>query len=146
MGMDAGKSVWGSGYLPSVYQGVQCRSEGEPVLYLSDPAGVNRTLRRRSLDALERINQKIAGEVGDPETITRTSRKPMPSSTGSAIAANSAARPVSRMKRSVETSDCGASVAVIVCKSNLTKPVVKDRWERASGVHSEFRSFVIGML
>ncbi|RYE38238.1 MAG: DUF1501 domain-containing protein, partial [Hyphomicrobiales bacterium] len=39
---DAGKSVWGAGYLPSVYQGVQCRSQGEPVLYLSDPAGIDR--------------------------------------------------------------------------------------------------------
>jgi len=74
---DAGKSVWGAGYLPSVYQGVQCRSEGEPVLYLDNPPGINRQLRRRSLDALDRINRKIAGEVGDPETITRISQYEM---------------------------------------------------------------------
>lgn len=74
---DAGKSVWGSGYLPSVYQGVQCRSEGEPVLYLSDPAGVSRSLRRKSLDALDRINRRTAEEAGDPETITRIAQYEM---------------------------------------------------------------------
>jgi hypothetical protein len=74
---DAGKSVWGSGYLPSVYQGVQCRSEGEPVLYLSDPAGISRKLRRRSLDALDRLNQTIASETGDAETITRLAQYEM---------------------------------------------------------------------
>lgn len=74
---DAGKSVWGSGYLPSVYQGVQCRSQGEPVLYLTDPPGVPRTLRRRALDALDRLNQQIASEVGDPETLTRIAQYEM---------------------------------------------------------------------
>lgn len=74
---DAGKSVWGAGYLPSVYQGVQCRSEGEPVLYLNHPAGINGPLRRRSLDALDRINQRIATEVGDPETVTRIAQYEM---------------------------------------------------------------------
>jgi Protein of unknown function (DUF1501) len=74
---DAGKSVWGAGYLPSVYQGVQCRSEGDPVLFLSDPAGISRDLRRRSLDTLDRINQKIADEVGDPETVTRIAQYEM---------------------------------------------------------------------
>lgn len=68
---DAGKSVWGSGFLPSVYQGVQCRSQGDPVLFLSNPAGITRSLRRRTLDALQEINEKTAREVGDPETLTR---------------------------------------------------------------------------
>ncbi len=74
---DAGKSVWGSGYLPSVYQGVQCRSEGEPVLYLKNPEGVTRDMRRRSLDTLDRLNQKIAEETGDPETVTRIAQYEM---------------------------------------------------------------------
>jgi hypothetical protein len=74
---DAGKSVWGSGYLPSVYQGVQCRSEGEPVLYLQNPDGVTRDMRRRSLDTLDRINQKIAKQTGDPETVTRMAQYEM---------------------------------------------------------------------
>jgi hypothetical protein len=43
---DAGKSAWGSGFLPSVYQGVQCRSEGDPVLFINDPKGMDRDLRR----------------------------------------------------------------------------------------------------
>ncbi|MBN8459157.1 MAG: DUF1501 domain-containing protein [Verrucomicrobia bacterium] len=74
---DAGKSVWGSGYLPSVYQGVQCRSQGEPVLYLADPPGISPPLRRRSLDALDRLNQQLAGEMGDPETLTRIAQYEM---------------------------------------------------------------------
>ena len=44
---DAGKSIWGSGFLPSVYQGVQCRSKGDPVLYLKDPKGVSRNLKKK---------------------------------------------------------------------------------------------------
>jgi hypothetical protein len=68
---DGGKALWGSGYLPSVYQGVQCRSQGEPVLYLQNPPGISRDLRRRSLDALAALNEQVAREVGDPETQTR---------------------------------------------------------------------------
>lgn len=68
---DGGKALWGAGYLPSVYQGVQCRSQGEPVLYLKNPDGISRDLRRRSLDALSALNQQTATEAGDPETLTR---------------------------------------------------------------------------
>jgi hypothetical protein len=67
----AGKSVWGSGFLPSIYQGVQCRSEGDPVLYVSDPAGMSRELRRSTLDAINAINQKHYNEIGDPEIHAR---------------------------------------------------------------------------
>ncbi|MAG30848.1 MAG: sulfatase [Deltaproteobacteria bacterium] len=66
----SGKSVWGSGFLPSVYQGVQCRSQGDPVLYLSDPSGMDRKVRRRSLDALRDLNS-MQLPLGDPETETR---------------------------------------------------------------------------
>ncbi|HSQ56967.1 MAG TPA: DUF1501 domain-containing protein, partial [Gemmata sp.] len=48
-----GQGCWGSGFLPSVFQGVQCRSKGEPVLYLSDPPGLDRDLRRLGLDAMK---------------------------------------------------------------------------------------------
>jgi hypothetical protein len=68
---DAGKSVWGSGFLPSVYQGVQCRSQGEPVLYLNDPPGVDRELKRKMIDAVNAVNQEHFLESGDPETLTR---------------------------------------------------------------------------
>ncbi len=67
----AGKSVWGSGYLPSVFQGVQCRSQGDPVLFLSNPKGTSSTLRRRALDAMAKINQETYEDAGDPETLTR---------------------------------------------------------------------------
>ncbi len=66
-----GKSLWGSGFLPSVYQGVQCRSQGEPILYVSDPAGMSRETRRRSLDALQQLNQIEYEQFGDGETLTR---------------------------------------------------------------------------
>ncbi len=66
-----GKSVWGSGFLPSVYQGVQCRSEGEPILYVSNPKGMSREVRRRSLDALKGLNEFEIRQFGDPETLTR---------------------------------------------------------------------------
>lgn len=68
---DAGKSLWGPGFLPSVHQGVQCRTRGEPILYVADPPGLTREGRRRSLDALARINAEHAERVGDPETRTR---------------------------------------------------------------------------
>jgi Protein of unknown function (DUF1501) len=70
----AGKSVWGSGFLPSVFQGVQCRSAGDPILYVKDPPGMSRDVRRRSLDALRRLNELELAEFGDPETVTRISQ------------------------------------------------------------------------
>jgi Protein of unknown function (DUF1501) len=66
-----GQGCWGSGFVPSVYQGVQCRSKGDPVLYVSDPAGMNREGRRQTLDALKDLNQLQASELGHPETATR---------------------------------------------------------------------------
>jgi hypothetical protein len=68
---NGGKNSFGSGFLPSVYQGVQCRSQGDPVLYASDPEGMDRELRRMSLDALKDLNQLQAEEMGHPETQTR---------------------------------------------------------------------------
>ncbi len=67
----AGKNAWGSGFLPSVFQGVQCRSQGDPVLYVSNPKGMDRDTRRLSLDALRDLNQMQAKELGNPETLTR---------------------------------------------------------------------------
>ncbi len=66
-----GKALWGSGFLPSVYQGVQCRSSGDPILYSSDPAGLGREARRRTLDTLRSLNRREAATFGDPETLTR---------------------------------------------------------------------------
>ena len=74
---DAGKSVWGSGFLPSVYQGVQCRSEGDPVLFLDDPAGMDRGLRKASIDAINAVNQQEFEEYHDPEILSRISQYEM---------------------------------------------------------------------
>jgi hypothetical protein len=74
---DAGKPLWGSGFLPSVYQGVECRSAGEPILYLRNPADVSREQRRAMLDVLDRMNQRTAREFGDPETLTRIAQYEM---------------------------------------------------------------------
>jgi len=73
----AGKSVWGSGFLPTVYQGVQCRSEGDPVLYLSNPDGVSRNIRRKTIDAINEINQKQYETFQDPEILTRVAQYEM---------------------------------------------------------------------
>ena len=68
---DAGKSVWGSGFLPSVYQGVQCRSEGDPILFLQDPEGMDRDLKRSSIDAINALNLADHEVFGDQETLSR---------------------------------------------------------------------------
>ena len=67
----AGKSVWGSGFLPSVHQGVQCRSSGDPVLYLSNPPGIDQDSRRRTVDTIQELDRIAAQKDGDPETIAR---------------------------------------------------------------------------
>ncbi len=66
-----GQGCWGSGFAPSVFQGVQCRSQGDPVLFVSNPDGMSREMRRKTLDALQAINQKQAETLGHSETITR---------------------------------------------------------------------------
>ena len=71
---DAGKSVWGSGFIPSVYQGVQCRSHGEPVLFLANPPGIGRDLRGQMIDAISDVNRMAYEETADSETLTRISQ------------------------------------------------------------------------
>ena len=68
---DAGKSVWGSGFLPGVYQGVQCRASGDPVLYVRDPEGMTRETRRATIDAIATIGRAGMAVHGDRETETR---------------------------------------------------------------------------
>lgn len=67
----AGGAAWGSGFLPSIHSGVQCRSEGDPILYVSDPKGVDRATRRRTIDAINKINEEQSKEFNCPETLTR---------------------------------------------------------------------------
>ncbi len=70
-GPSGGSSNWGSGFLPTVHQGVPFRGGAEPVLFLSNPRGVDRATQRDSLDALRDLNQLRLEEVGDPEIATR---------------------------------------------------------------------------
>jgi hypothetical protein len=72
-GPSGGNSCWGSGFLPTVHQGVQFRASGDPVLYLSNPEGVDAQLQRESLDSIRRLNQMKLDQVGDPEIATRIS-------------------------------------------------------------------------
>ncbi|WP_395718270.1 DUF1501 domain-containing protein [Prosthecobacter sp.] len=69
--------LWGSGFLPTQHQGVRFRNSGDPVLYLSNPAGVSRPMRRDMLDELAALNQRDFEAFGDPETSTRISQYEM---------------------------------------------------------------------
>src|SRR5687768_32670 len=73
----AGTSLWSSGFLPSVHQGVQFRSSGEPVLFLNNPAGHSPSDRRRVLDTVQQLNQAQLADVGDPEIATRITQYEM---------------------------------------------------------------------
>jgi hypothetical protein len=70
----AGTSLWSSGFLPGVYQGIQFRSQGDPVLFLTSPEGYRREDRRRELDAAAALNQLQSEVSGDPEAATRTAQ------------------------------------------------------------------------
>lgn len=73
----AGTSLWGTGFLPSRYQGVQFRGSGEPVLFLNNPEGHSRQDRRQVLDTVRALNEERLGIVGDPEIATRISQYEM---------------------------------------------------------------------
>jgi hypothetical protein len=69
--------LWGAGFLPSNHQGVALRSQGDPVLFLSNPSGVDATMRRRMLDAVNRLNHDELASLADPETQTRIAQYEM---------------------------------------------------------------------
>lgn len=73
----AGTSLWSNGFLPSVYQGIQFRSSGDAVLFLSNPKGHNSAQRRQVLDAVNQLNETQLADVGDPEIATRISQYEM---------------------------------------------------------------------
>jgi len=73
----AGNSLWGSGFLPTVYQGVEFRSQGDPVLFLSNPPGLDGAGRRRIVDSINTLNRVHLADVGDPEIATRISQYEM---------------------------------------------------------------------
>jgi hypothetical protein len=73
----AGAALWSTGYLPTVYQGVQCRSGADPILNAANPPGLTRDIRRAALDSMNRLNTRTHEEIGDPETVTRISQYEM---------------------------------------------------------------------
>lgn len=73
----AGNSLWGSGFLPTVYQGVEFRKSGDPVLFLSNPKGITAEDRRRLVDDVKRLNSTQLADVGDPEIATRIAQYEM---------------------------------------------------------------------
>ena len=73
----AGNSVFGSGFLPSVYQGIEFRGKGDPVLFLSNPKGVDASARRKVISAVNQLNEMQLDGVGDPEIATRISQYEM---------------------------------------------------------------------
>jgi hypothetical protein len=72
-----GNALWSSGFLPSFYQGVQCRSQGDPVLNVANPAGITSDQRRAELDALKKLNELNYKTIGDAETLTRIAQYEM---------------------------------------------------------------------
>src|SRR3954463_1268125 len=70
-GTSGGCGNWGCGFLPTSYQGVPFRGQGDPVLYLSNPNNVDATMQRETLDAIRSLNELQLGAVGDPEISTR---------------------------------------------------------------------------
>jgi len=72
-GTSGGASNWGCGFLPTAYQGVPFRGQGDPVLFLSNPAGVDQEMQRDTLDSIKRLNEQRLGAIGDPEIATRIS-------------------------------------------------------------------------
>ena len=69
--------LWGSGFLPSKYQGTSFQTTGDPVLFLSNPKGVDSKVRRRMLDSLGSLNRKHLAEIGDPEIQTTIAQQEM---------------------------------------------------------------------
>ena len=69
--LGAGNSAWGSGFLPTIHQGIEFRSQGDPVLFLSNPKGVTPTDRRQVVDSVKHLNGLRLADVGDPEIATR---------------------------------------------------------------------------
>ncbi|MEQ8788795.1 MAG: DUF1501 domain-containing protein [Pirellulaceae bacterium] len=73
----AGNSLWGSGFLPTVYQGIEFRSQGDPVLFLSNPKGIESDDRRRIVESINTLNRAQLADVGDPEIATRINQYEM---------------------------------------------------------------------
>lgn len=76
-GISGGAACWSSGFLPTVYTGVRFRNQGDPILNVSSPAGIDAKLQRDSLDLVGALNQQRLAAVGDPEIATRIAQYEM---------------------------------------------------------------------
>ncbi|MBL9166380.1 MAG: DUF1501 domain-containing protein [Verrucomicrobiales bacterium] len=76
-GISGGPALWSSGFLPTIYTGVRFRNSGDPILNMTNPAGVDRVIQRDTLDVVGALNQERLGVVGDPEIATRISQYEM---------------------------------------------------------------------
>lgn len=72
-----GNALWNAGFLPSVYQGIQCRSVGDPILNIANPVDTSQADRRAVLDVISKLNEQCYEELGDPETLTRIAQYEM---------------------------------------------------------------------
>lgn len=70
-GLSGGSALWSSGFLPTIYTGTRLRSQGDPILNVSNPAGVDSRLQRETFDLVNELNRRRLGAVGDPEIATR---------------------------------------------------------------------------
>ena len=70
-GLSGGAALYGSGFLPTLYQGVPFRKSGDPVLFLSNPSGITDKMQRRTLDLIKSLNEQRLDAMGDPEIATR---------------------------------------------------------------------------
>ncbi|MEM1294686.1 MAG: DUF1501 domain-containing protein, partial [Verrucomicrobiota bacterium] len=75
--LGAGNSAWGSGFLPTVHQGIEFRSQGDPVLFLSNPKGMSDAERKSTVDSINFLNKLALDDIGDPEIATRISQYEM---------------------------------------------------------------------
>jgi hypothetical protein len=70
-GLSGGSALWSSGFLPTVYTGTRFRNQGDPILNVSNPAGVDARLQRDTIDLIRSLNERQLAQVGDPEIATR---------------------------------------------------------------------------
>ena len=74
-GISGGAANWSSGFMPTLYSGVRLRNQGDPILDVSSPAGIDSRLQRDSLDLIGALNRRRLDTVGDPEIATRIAAK-----------------------------------------------------------------------
>ena len=70
-GISGGSGLWSSGFLPSIYTGVRFRNQGDPILNVTNPAGIDASLQRDTIDLVSNLNNKRLNDTGDPEVTTR---------------------------------------------------------------------------